>query len=164
MNPDTVDLLNEALSLEMASFFIYLQEVACPEFTEEEQPIRDAFERIASQEREFAGTIADMIEAAGGHPEPRGFPMADQQYHFVRAEYLLPICVAKIKESIERFDAITTLFRSDPEIHPALERIARAKGMHIASIEKFTKKKAAPVAAQAAEAVADDAGSGETPS
>ena len=139
-----VDLLNEALSLEMASFFIYLQEVACPIFEEDEQPIRDAFERIATQERELAGTIADLVEAEGGHPEQRRFPMEDGQYHYVRADYLLPICARKIRESVDRFDAITEELKGDADIHGALERIARAKRLHLASIEKFIKKKAPP--------------------
>ena len=155
MKPERiVALLNEALSLEMGSFFIYLQEVACPIFGEDQQPIRDAFDRIATQEREFAGTIVDLIEAQGGHAGQRRFPLEDGQYHYVSASHLLPICVKKIRESVEAFEAITEELKADEDVHAALERIARAKRLHIASIEKFMKKKAPPPAKETAESPA----------
>ena len=128
-----IQALNEAISLEVRSFMLYVRDVATPMPGRED--VGETLAKIAEDETRFAGEIADLVEGAGGKMDFPVFPMSGCAYHYLDSDYLLPICTEKLREGLEAFREITARFEGHPEIQAVLSRIADAKASHLALLE-----------------------------
>lgn len=130
--------LNEAISLEVRSFLLYVRDVATPHLGPEDVETGKMLTRIADEESEFIDEIADLIEAAGGKVDLPGFRMGDVIYHYLTAEYLVGVCARRLEESLDAFRKIVARFEDHPEIHAVLSRIAERKARHLQELGTVT--------------------------
>ena len=135
---EVVEQLDRLLRTLCRSLPMYLQE-ARPWTRQEDDPITEALDCLASDQQTFARRVADAIVDHGGRPDPGCFPVAFTGINDVSTDFLLQEAIdhqqqnaATIKQCVDRLADV-------PLLHSLAEEIYGNAQGHLDTLERLQR-------------------------
>ncbi len=136
---ETIPVLNRLLNCLCRSLPAYLADAKAWGRMESE-PIREAIERLAADQRLYAERVADAVSQRGGRPTPGRFPKEFTAKHDLSLSYLLQDLIDLQDQDIALIEQCATQLEGVPALHALAEEIlGNAKG-HLDVLVELAKK------------------------
>ncbi len=138
---NTIDLLNELLTIEYRSLPTYLAD-ADPWRREGDDRGASTLQDIVSDQLAMSARIVELLQDLDGAPSPGGYPMDFTDTHFLSLDFLLHRLIERQLQDISAIETIVPRFGADRAARELAEETLGAEKAHLEALESLVEQPA----------------------